>query len=148
LMTPASSMGVQKFRSAGPFHIPCYTVIYSVDTSIWFWYHTILGYTSYVEVYHYTEKVQVHCDVAVIWLYDLIGTCTISGILCYGTPRYIVLIQVVGFLRGIFIYYMIPRYTRKWMYIHWYTRLSSVWEKSLRKPTTWINMPIPRCTIA
>jgi hypothetical protein len=42
---------------------------------------------------------QVHCDVTVIWLYDLMGTCTISGILCYGTPRYIVLIQVVGFLR-------------------------------------------------
>jgi hypothetical protein len=65
------------------FHIPYYTVIY----------HTIPVYTSYVEVYHYTEKVQVH-------LYDSMGTCTISGILCYGTPRYLVLIQVVVFLRG------------------------------------------------
>jgi hypothetical protein len=38
----------------------------------------------------------VEVDVAVIWLYDFMGTCTIRGLLCYGTTRYGHLVQVVG----------------------------------------------------
>jgi hypothetical protein len=79
---------------------------------------------------------QDHCDVAVLWLYDSMGTYTISGILCYGTPRYGHLIQVVGFLRD----FSHTEYKRVYqcIYIHLrvYLGICKFPPFPLRKPTT------------
>ena len=65
--------------------------------------------------------VQDHSDVAVIGLYDSMGTCTISGILCYGTPRYGHFNSGGQFSKGFFSY----RVQRGiYMYTHSFTSIS------------------------
>ncbi len=67
---------------------------------------------------------QDHCDVAVIGLYDSMGTCTISGILClvcYGTPRYGHFNSGGGLSKGFFSYGV---QRGIYMYIHSFTSIS------------------------